>query len=120
MSPMSASRLGLTGVPGWLTEALLDDVHSKPGEGQSEVRALVHPGLIEAARSLGKRFPLLTSIYSFDLGSADVSPAILEGLDVLVHSAAVIHVRRTQDWYSINTEGTLRLARVAKQSGVRR
>src|SRR5262249_14508666 len=61
----------------------------------------------------------LAEIIAHDL-CAPPPPGRLEGYDALLHSAALIHVRRTSDWYRVNTEGTLALAQSAKESGVRR
>lgn len=116
--------LAVTGVPGWLTQAFFDDLSASGLDEVSEIRAFVHPSFVPASAELNKRNPLLRSIHSFDLGSPeDLSKQLgvaLKGVDALVHSAAVIHVRRTSDWYRSNTEGTLRLARAAQLAGVQR
>src|SRR5262249_37451424 len=44
----------------------------------------------------------------------------LEGVDVVLHAAGAIHVRRTADWYRVNTAATLALGSAARQVGVRR
>ncbi len=113
--------LALTGVPGWLTAALLDDWVKTPDAGLSEIRALVHPAT-DASEfpRMRQRWPLLTEIISCDLASPRPLERELEGVDAIVHSAAVIHVRRTGDWYRVNTEGTLALAKSAQAAGVRR
>jgi nucleoside-diphosphate-sugar epimerase len=115
--------LAITGVPGWLTQAFLDDLTVCDSE-LSEVRAFVHPGFLHLSAELRKRNPVLASLHPLDLGrqesSADGVDAALRGVDVLIHSAGVIHVHRTGDWYRINTEGTLKLARAAYAAGVRR
>jgi nucleoside-diphosphate-sugar epimerase len=113
--------LAITGVPGWLTQALLDDIARCPLDRLREIRALVHPALINRLDGLKGA---LKSTRPVDLAAPDTIAAqcggALEGVDVLLHTAAVIHVRRTADWYRINTEGTLSLARAARASGVRR
>ncbi len=115
--------LAVTGIPGWLTQALLDDLAACDA-GLSEVRAFVHPGFRALSAELRRRNPVLTSIHPFDLAQPESSSegvdAALRGADVLVHSAAVIHVHRTGDWNRINTDGALRLARAARAAGVRR
>jgi UDP-glucose 4-epimerase len=114
--------LAVTGVPGWLTQALLEDL-SASDSGISEVRALVHPSFVPRSRELREQNPILASIHPLDLGDtesrADEGEA-LRGVDVLIHSAAMIHVHRTSDWYRVNTDGTARLAQAARAAGVRR
>jgi nucleoside-diphosphate-sugar epimerase len=115
--------LAVTGVPGWLTQALFEDL-SAGDSGISEVRALVHPDFLPRSRELREQNPILDSIHPLDLGDAESSSdkveAALRGVDVLVHSAAVIHVHRTSDWYRVNADGTVRLAQAARAAGVRR
>lgn len=119
---MGINCLALTGVPGWLSQALLDDLSDVSRDGIPEVRAFVHRSLLSNSSNLIKRNPRIASVHSLDLAQPE-SPATeqeLRGIDVLVHCAAVIHVRKTADWYRINTEGTLRLAKAARAAGVRR
>jgi nucleoside-diphosphate-sugar epimerase len=115
--------LAVTGIPGWLAQALLDDL-TACDSGLSKVRAFVHPSFLALSAELRKRNQVLTSVHPLDLGqwesSSDGVDAALRDVDVLIHSAAVIHVHRTSDWYRINTDGTLRLARAARAAGVRR
>ena len=89
-----------------------------------EVRAFIHPALLNRFDLSSSSRTALASTHAFDLALPETLPAqcgaALEGVDVLLHAAAVIHVRRTADWYRINTEGTLSLAQVARASGVRR
>ena len=116
--------LAVTGVPGWLTQALFDDLGASGLDQFSEVRGFVHPNFMSVSSELSKRNPALTSVHALDLAKPHASSngleSVLQGVDVLVHSAAVIHVRRTNDWYRINTHGTLQLAEAARAAGVRR
>lgn len=115
--------LAVTGFPGWLTQALLDDL-AAGDSGLLEVKAFLHPSVLPSSAELRKRNPILSSVHPLDLGRTYDSPesveAALRGVDVLIHSAAVIHVDRTGDWYRVNTEGTIRLAQAARSAGVRR
>jgi nucleoside-diphosphate-sugar epimerase len=110
-------RLLVTGFPGWLANALLDDVAERPLPEVNSIAALVHPSMLVGAPELLMRYKL-EAIVVHDLGS--VAPPKVEGFDCILHSAGLIHVRRTGDWYRINTEGTLALARAAKEGGTRR
>src|SRR5271170_6982085 len=103
---MGVRCLAMTGVPGWLTQALLDSLTRFPLEGMSEIRAFVHPAFLTSSTQLRQRNAAISSVHALDLSLGDpTSRKALEGIDVLVHSAAVIHVRRTADWYRINTDG---------------
>ena len=90
--------------------------------GSRESRFWSIPPCCLRRHSFAKRNPTISSIHGLDLGlpQSASSEQPLDRVDVLVHSAAVIHVRRTADWYRINTEGTLRLAESARAAGVRR
>jgi nucleoside-diphosphate-sugar epimerase len=116
----SRGRLLITGVPGWLTAALLDDLSRSPCEGVGGIRALLHPSRQESIPQLRKSHPNLEEFVCSDLGfPGDLEPA-LAGIDAVLHSAAIIHVRRTSDWYRVNTAGTEKLATAAKRAGARR
>ena len=106
-----------------MTQAILDNFSPSPLPELSEIRALVHPSLLPLSPDLQRRNPLISSVYPFDLAAGGPARSLvssLEGIDAILHSAAVIHVRRTADWYRINTEGTLCLAQAARSAGVRR
>lgn len=119
---MPVKSLAMTGAPGWLTQALLDDLARDPFPELQEIRALAHPS-VAGAIATGPGQPR-AAVHALDLAEPESVAAqcgsALAGVDVLLHSAAVIHVRRTADWYRVNTEGTLALARAAKAAGVRR
>jgi nucleoside-diphosphate-sugar epimerase len=51
--------------------------------------------------------------------SEDLSRAV-ENVDVVIHAAGITRARRTEDYYSVNAEGTGRLAVAALGAGVRR
>jgi nucleoside-diphosphate-sugar epimerase len=110
-------RVALTGAPGWLANTLLDAFGCE--SGVAEVDALMHPAAwsrnpLSVHSRIDRSFP-------YDLAdvNADARPA-LEGVDTLIHSAGVIHVRHTREWYDINTKGTIRLAQAAQDAGVGR
>jgi nucleoside-diphosphate-sugar epimerase len=102
-------------VPGWFTQAFLDDLRASPLE-DFRVRAMIHPSMERTA--ILARNPELAGVELYDLAAA--SETALKGVGVLLHAAAVIHVRRTSDWYRLNTEGTKTLAEKAREAGVRR
>ena len=55
-----------------------------------------------------------------DLTGSEDLPRTLENIDVIVHAAGITRARRTSDYYSVNAEGTRRLAAAAAKAGVRR
>lgn len=117
---MSIGKLAITGFPGWLTTALLDDLLAHPAQAPDELVLLAHPANMSAAATAAARYPWRSSVVPLELGAPLSVTDALRGVDVLVHTAAVIHVRRTDDWYRINTQGTIALANDAKRAGVSR
>jgi nucleoside-diphosphate-sugar epimerase len=119
---MPVRSLAMTGAPGWLTQALLDDLVRDPLPELQDIRALAHPSFRGSIATGPGAAPV--TVHALDLAAPETVVAQcgseLAGVDVLLHSAAVIHVRRTADWYRVNTEGTLSLARAAQAAGVRR
>jgi nucleoside-diphosphate-sugar epimerase len=115
--------LAITGVPGWLTQALLDDLGDSNLDRIRKIKAFVHPGLLDSSGQIAQRNPILNSIHPLDLRQPGLFKGVQDALrdvDVLLHAAGAIHVQRTADWYRINLDGTLYLARAARAAGVRR
>jgi nucleoside-diphosphate-sugar epimerase len=115
--------IAVTGFPGWLTGALFERLAAAPArtEGPDRVIFLTRPSAAEEAARSARSFGLQHRIVPFELErEGGAPPGFLAGADTVLHAAAIIHVRRTSDWYHINTRGTLRLAREAKRSGVKR
>ena len=117
----SVGKLLLTGVPGWLTAAVLEDFRRDPLPGLGGIRCLVQPDarLDPAALAAGPRRPSL-EIVRGDLRNADSLRAAVQGVDSVLHAAGVVHVRRVRDWYDVNADGTRALVRAAQQAGVGR
>ena len=112
-------KIAITGYPGWLTTALLDDYASRPDEF-TDLVALVHPVAKTRAKVEISKYPWRSTVVEYDLAKPEGTIPVLTGVDVLVHTAAVIHVHKTRDWYTINARGTIELAKQAKAAGVRR
>lgn len=112
-------RILLTGYPGWLTTALVQDLVAAPPGWLGELHAFVAPSLLDSGR-LTREQPAIRSFLPFDLSAPAFDPSSMEGVDIVLHSAAVIHVNRTAEWYRINAEGTARFAQAAREAGVKR
>jgi len=100
-------HLLLTGVPGWLTAAVLDSFRADTPSGLEQITCLVDDRLPEPAPiSLpGVRVRIARGRLE-DLASLARAVA---GCDAVLHTAGIIHVRRTRDWYDVNTTGTAHL-----------
>jgi len=110
-------KLLLTGVPGWLTDALLYSLAVDPPAEVEEVRSLVLPGgRIPSLPTSRVRF----SLYAGRLENPLDMAAATEGCDTVLHAAGLLHVRRTTDWYRVNTDGTRRIVEAAIQAGTQR
>jgi nucleoside-diphosphate-sugar epimerase len=114
------TKIAVTGFPGWLTSGLLDDLVAHPEVSPDEIVFFVHPPIFYAACELAARYPWKREIVPFDLTGKQSLRNLLEGVDAVVHTAGVIHVKHTRDWYDINTDGTIHLGSEAKCAGVRR
>jgi len=110
----------VTGVPGWLTSALLEDIAGRPPGGLSFVRCLVHPAMQTHARRALDALELDAEIVLGDLRDPDTLAAATRGVQTILHAAGLVHVRRTRDWYEVNTRGTQRLVEASLRNGVER
>lgn len=112
---MSSVCVLVTGASGFVGAALVERLASEP-----DTRVL----------AAGRRvFPVAVGVEHRllgDLGEACYAPVQFQGVDVLVHTAARVHVMRDTslepltEYRLVNVEGTLALARAAAAAGVRR
>ena len=119
----NAVPLLMTGAPGWLCDVLLDQLAKEPSSAKFSVRCLVHSA-IPAERLLKWRLahPSVLEMSSGTLSNAESLATACAGMQggVVLHAAGVIHPRRTSEWYEINRDGTLTLAKAAQNAGMRR
>src|SRR5579862_3223577 len=112
-------NLLVTGVPGWLTAAFLRSIRAEHLPGLTSIRCLVEPHLDPQQSTVnGERCGV--EYVSADLRDTAALRSATQGIDSVLHAAGILHVRRTDDWYQINTHGTRNLVWAAVQAGVRR
>ena len=108
-------NLLLTGVPGWLTTALLDSLRTHP-----------LPGLESLTCFTDNRLPLpetpalpglRTCVTRGRIEDTASLKRAIKSCDSVLHTAGLLHVRRTRDWYDVNTQGTKNLLDAARSSG---
>jgi nucleoside-diphosphate-sugar epimerase len=115
-----SGRILVTGAPGWLADATLRSLVSEPIAGLPHLRCLVHSAEKVDEGALKRRWGGDVELVRGDLLDAASLAAAVAGVDAVLHSAAIMHVKRIDEYYAINTEGTRTLARVASQAGVER
>ena len=104
----------LTGSTGFVGKALMSTLRTKRHEISAPMRAQS-----ESSASLN-------SFLVGDINAATNWSTVLQGADAVVHLAARVHVMRDtadnplKEFRSVNTEGTLNLARQAAAAGIRR
>ncbi len=110
-------RLLVTGVPGWLTNAFLESIATNPPADLEEVRCMMlRPGDLPVSPPSGVTFVPVVG----DLNDPAAVAEAVKGCDAILHAAGILHVRRTADWYRINTDGTARLIEAAEAAGTKR
>lgn len=112
----------MTGAPGWLAESFFRFV-GRSVEAGGELRrwrCLVQPGGDGLLPKIVAPDSIHIEVVPGDLSDPDSLTRACCGVDRVLHAAGIIHVRRTADWYRINTEGTRHLLRASLASGVKR
>jgi nucleoside-diphosphate-sugar epimerase len=110
---MTAPKILVTGASGFVGEALV-------------LRLLADKVFTPIAAARGvTRLKSLCQTVPFDLNGPEVLPT-LEGVSVVVHAAARVHVMNEkaadalEEFRRVNVKGTLHLAKLAAESGVKR
>lgn len=123
MTAMTDHRLGkllVTGAPGWLTDAFLQRLANDPLPGLTGVRCFLHHATNVGPNEPAQRWGMDAEIVRGDLTDAASLERAVQGVDTVLHAAAIIHVRHIRDYYEVNTQGTRRLAEAAARAGVKR
>lgn len=108
-------RLLLTGAPGWLADRVLETWVRDPRNAPEEVVCLQHPGSTRAFNPPTGERPRIRPVSGALEDPASLAAAVA-GCDAVLHAAGLLHVRRTADWYAVNTEGTRNLIAAAQQA----
>lgn len=108
---MSGERILLTGATGFVGRYLLDDLATRGYR------------LRTASRSTTPAVAGVEHVAIGDLGTPIDWRPLLDGVDLVVHSAGLAHADGTipeERYRTVNTEATLALARAAQATGIRR
>jgi nucleoside-diphosphate-sugar epimerase len=121
-SPSPSRPILITGAPGWLADAVLAKLKASVTENPHPVRCFVQRGFPEKNLATWQQQLQPIETVSGDLADTESLKAACKKMSggIVLHSAGIIHPRRTSDWYRFNRDGTLALARAAKEEGVRR
>lgn len=116
-------RTLVTGAPGWLGTRLLEVLTDPKHPYQRfsfaqdrQVRALVLPGMSTA--SLPQRQNL--ELTEGSVTKPETLKRAMEGVDTVFHLVGIIHPKKIQDLFTLNTEGTRNMLQAAADAGVRR
>ena len=117
-------KVCVTGAPGWLGSRLVQVI----AEGFGDPAAPALPSvaaltlLIEPGRTVPQARPPGTRVVDGDIRDYDAVRRAVEGADVVLHLAAIIHPtwRGIGDLRSVNVEGTRNVLAAAEDAGVGR
>lgn len=114
MEPVA--RILLTGVPGWFTARFLDRF-TTAYQKRFKIRCLVLPN-----QNLAPLIPYGDSIeiVAGDIGRPESLLSAVQGADIVVHAAGLLHVRRIAEFYQINRDGTRNLLQASARANVKR
>jgi len=114
--------LGLiTGYPGWLSSRLLECLR-QPATTAWQVQLAPYRWRVLAAPGVdpGPLPDNVETVHTGDIRAPATATGAMKGVDLVLHSAGILHPRRIPDLYAINRDGTAHLARAAVATGVRR
>jgi nucleoside-diphosphate-sugar epimerase len=109
----------ITGYPGWLTEGFLLYLAERNDSTWNSIRCLVHPDAVLPTDSAATSYAKLEIIRG-DLKDREVVVSAVQGVSHVLHAAGVVHVSKTKDWYTVNTEHTKQLFDASVRAGIAR
>ncbi|MEE2873632.1 MAG: NAD-dependent epimerase/dehydratase family protein, partial [Candidatus Latescibacterota bacterium] len=114
--------LGLiTGYPGWLSSRLLESLRQPATTAWQEQLALYRWRVLAAPGVDPGPLPdNVETVQTGDIRDPATATGAMNGVDLVLHAAGILHPRRIPDLYAINRDGTAHLARAAVAAGVRR
>ena len=101
-------KILVTGASGFLGQCLIKPLMDSEGQ---IIRVLVH----RSAMNIGG-----CEAVRGDLNDPESLLRVTQGMDTVVHLAALTHTNREEDYYKINTEGTKNLLHACARNGVTR
>ena len=113
-------KLLITGVPGWLSHAFIESLSQQNFHKISSIRCLIAPGVSVDRTAVEGLAKTALEFVEGDLRNKNMMLKAVEGVSHVLHTAGLIHVRKTQDWYDVNTAGTSNLFDAAAEAGAKR
>lgn len=111
----------VTGAPGWLGTRLLealtnpeDPLQKYSGHKHRRVKALVLPQMDTST------LPADVELVHGNVLDKNSLRKAMEGVDTVFHLVGIIHPKKIQQLFDINTQGTLNMLEAAAEAGVRR
>lgn len=109
-------KLLVTGYPGWLTTRFLETLGDYPA----------YAGKITSIRCLTLGQAPLPSVpvhcenVAGNLNDCGSLKAAAAGMDLVLHAAGILHVKRNRDFYRVNRDGTENLLKACMEAGIRK
>lgn len=111
----------VTGAPGWLGTRLLevlvnpqDPLNKFSGYSNRTVKALVLPGMNTSSLPQG------VQLVDGNVLNKESLEKAMQGVDTVFHLVGIIHPKKIQQLFDINTTGTLNVLEAAAKAGVKR
>ncbi|MFI5347944.1 MAG: NAD-dependent epimerase/dehydratase family protein [Elusimicrobiota bacterium] len=116
---IDGKTIAVTGAPGWLGTRLVEALRGAEGGwpkiAGARVRCLVQPGVDSSPLTA-----LGADVVEADLSRPGNLSAALDGVEIVLHLAGLVHPKRISELYALNTEGTKRLLEASAAAKVRR